>query len=157
MAREMKSRKGDFLNCRFAWGIKRWHGGTRNQLNRVRGLRGRELLFSWLDGGVRHRHGFCPFERLGDCRWSPGLWATFFSWAGFKTCWGERRNIKMATNKVSGGSAMPLCDIVLPVSKRPTDSKTILFSTLINASLHATHVSISVISCKSSFIHLIAL
>ena len=41
---------------------------------------------------------------------------------------GEQRIIRAAKIKVSGGSAMPLCGIVLPLSKRQIDYVTMLFS-----------------------------
>ena len=62
---------------------------------------------------------------------------------------GEQHSIGIATNKVSGGSAMPLCGIVLPLSKRPTDSAVMLFFPLANVRLHNTHSSSNVIPSNS--------
>ena len=52
----------------------------------------------------------------------------------------EQQNIRAAKNKVSGGSAMPLCGIILSLSKRPIDSATMLFSPPAHAYLHETYL-----------------
>ena len=69
--------------------------------------------------------------------------AKLYGRVDFKTSRGEgrgQRNIRTATNKVIGGSAMPLRGIILSLSKIPINYVTVLLFTPVYVHLHKAHI-----------------
>ena len=56
---------------------------------------------------------------------------------------GKQCNIRLAMNQINSGSVMPLCGIVLSLSRSPRDRANMLHSCFANICSHEMHVNIS--------------